>query len=102
MTSMRMRLLFSLSFVRVLVRYIGGERGGGGGGCGGDDVQANAVFSFFCSRAGAVQCGSSQKRPVQLDSPRTNAHLEANQTNRSCYHVQMTMLLILPMPRSFF
>ena len=76
MTSMRMRLLFSLSFVRVLVRYIGGERGGGGGGGGGDDVQANAtfVFSFFCSRAGAAHCGSSQKRPVQLDSPSTNGH----------------------------
>ena len=43
MTSMRMRLLFSLSFVHVLVRYIGGEGGWG------DDVHANAtfVFSFF-------------------------------------------------------
>ena len=50
---MRMRLLFSFSFVHVLVRYIGGEGGWGGGG---DDVQANAtfVFSFLCSRAGAV------------------------------------------------
>ena len=44
MTSMRMRLLFSLSFVHVLVQYIGGEGGGWG-----DDVHANAtfVFSFF-------------------------------------------------------
>ena len=52
MTSMRMRFLFSLSFVHVLVRYIGGEGEWGGG----DDVHANAtfVFSFFCSRAGAV------------------------------------------------
>ena len=32
MTSMRMRLLFSLSFVHVLVRYIGGEGGVGGWG----------------------------------------------------------------------
>ena len=98
MTSMRMRLLFSLSFVHVLVRYIGGEGGGR------DDVHANAtfVFSFLCSRAGVVHCGSSQKRPVQLDSPRTNAHLEANQTNCSCSHVQKTMLLMLLMPRSFF
>ena len=50
MTSMRMRLLFSLSCVHVLVRYIGGEGGWG------DDVHANApfVFSFLCSRAGAV------------------------------------------------
>ena len=32
MTSMRMRLLFSLSFVHVLVRYIGVEGGWGGGG----------------------------------------------------------------------
>ena len=47
-------------------------------------------------------CGSSHKRPVQLDSPRTNAHLEANQTNWSCSHVQMTMLLMLLMSRSFF
>ena len=33
-------------------------RGGGGGG-GGDDVHANAtfVFSFLCSRAGAVHWG---------------------------------------------
>ena len=29
MTSMRMRLLFSLSFVHVLVQYIGGRGGGG-------------------------------------------------------------------------
>ena len=31
MTSMRMRRLFSLSFVHVLVLYIGGEGGGAGG-----------------------------------------------------------------------
>ena len=57
MTSMRMRLLFSLSFVHVLVRYIGGEGGGGGvAGGRGHAVHANAtfVFSFLCSRAGAV------------------------------------------------
>ena len=78
--------------------------GRGGWGGGGDDVHANAtfVFSFLCSPAGAVHCGSSQKRPVQLDSPRTDAHLEANQTSCSCSHVQMTMLLMLLMPRSFF
>ena len=74
------------------------------GGGRGDDVHANAtfVFSFFCSRAGGVHCGSSKTRPVQLDSPRTNAHLEANQTNCNWYHVQMTMLLMLLMPRLFF
>ena len=70
MTSMRMRLLFSLSFVHVLVGYIGGEGGGvrvGGGvmtpmrmrllffSCvhvlvryiGGDHANATVVFSFF-------------------------------------------------------
>ena len=35
MTSTRMRLLFSLSFVHVLVRYIGGDGRGWGGGGGG-------------------------------------------------------------------
>ena len=47
MTSMRVRLLFSLSCVHALVRYIAGEGGWGGGR--GDDVHASAtfVFSFF-------------------------------------------------------
>ena len=104
MTSMRMRLLFSLSFVHVLVRYIGGEGRGGGvrGEWGGVMTSMRMRLLFSPSFAGAVHCGSSQKRPVQLDSPRTNAHLEANQTNCSCSHVQMTMLLMLLMPRSFF
>ena len=58
MTSMRMRLLFSLSFVHVCSCAGAVHRwgAGGGGGVGGDDVHANATFvvSFLCSRAGAV------------------------------------------------
>ena len=49
MTSMRMRLLFSLSCVHVLVRYIGGEGGVGGWG-GGDDVHALLVRYICQSR----------------------------------------------------
>ena len=56
MTSMRMRLLFSLSCVHVLVRYIGGEGGGGGGG---DDVHANATFVFsFCFHLVLISSGA--------------------------------------------
>ena len=57
MTSMRMRLLFSLFFVHVLVRHIGGEAGVWGWGVMTSmHVHANAtfVFSFLCSCAGAV------------------------------------------------
>ena len=48
MTSMRMRLLFSLSFVHVLVRYIGGEGEWGGGGGGGvmTSMRMRLLFSL--------------------------------------------------------
>ena len=51
MTSLRMRLLFSLSFVHVLVRYIGGEGGGVGGWRGGGvmpSMRMRLLFSLSC------------------------------------------------------
>ena len=51
MTSMRLRLVFSFSFVdHLLLLCCGAVQWWGGGGWGGDDVHANAtcVFFLFC------------------------------------------------------
>ena len=64
MTSMRMRLLFSLSFVHVLVRYIGGEGGGCGGGGGGvmTSMRMHVCFLFlFSPCSNLFWCGTYVK-----------------------------------------
>ena len=67
MTSMRMRLLFSLSFVHVLVRYIGGEGGGGVRGWGGGrgvmtSMRMHVCFLFlFSPCSNLFWCGTYVK-----------------------------------------
>ena len=60
MTSVRMRLLLSVSLVRLVLVCSAAVhwRGGGGVGGGGDDVQANAtfVFCFLCSPCSGLFC----------------------------------------------
>ena len=73
MTSMRMRLLFSLSCVHVLVPYIGGEGGGGGreGGGGGGGVMTSMRMRLLFSRepgANTMQLLTQNKNSVPATS----------------------------------